>query len=139
MTQANNPLHGIKLETLLTDLVDHYGWEELGRRIDIRCFNHDPSIKSSLKFLRKTQWAREKVERLYLKMIGEPIPPHLRGETGRDAQTPGATRRGGAPDNQEQKDINQHIWGSKEWSYRVYHNTDKPKKRKINRVWTTLA
>lgn len=114
MTQANNPLHGIKLETLLTDLVDHYGWEELGRRIDIRCFNHDPSIKSSLKFLRKTQWAREKVERLYLKMIGEPIPPHLKGETGRDAQAPAATPRVDAADSQGQKDINQHIWGSKE-------------------------
>ncbi|MGS0730403.1 VF530 family protein, partial [Shewanella sp. 0m-11] len=75
MTQANNPLHGIKLEDLLTDLVDHYGWEELGSRIDIRCFNHDPSIKSSLKFLRKTQWARDKVEYLYLKMNNLPLPP----------------------------------------------------------------
>lgn len=56
MTQVNNPLHGVKLENLLNDLVDHYGWEELGQRIDIRCFNHDPSIKSSLKFLRKTPW-----------------------------------------------------------------------------------
>ncbi|MCK8044068.1 VF530 family protein [Shewanella sp. 1CM18E] len=74
MTQANNPLHGIKLEDLLTDLVDHYGWEELGSRIDIRCFNHDPSIKSSLKFLRKTQWARDKVEYLYLKMNNLPLP-----------------------------------------------------------------
>lgn len=74
MTQANNPLHGIKLETILTDLVDHYGWEELGTRIDIRCFNHDPSIKSSLKFLRKTPWAREKVEYLYLKMNKLPLP-----------------------------------------------------------------
>ncbi|WP_076408772.1 VF530 family DNA-binding protein [Shewanella sp. UCD-KL12] len=74
MTQANNPLHGIKLEDLLTDLVDHYGWEELGARIDIRCFNHDPSIKSSLRFLRKTLWAREKVEYLYLKMNKLPLP-----------------------------------------------------------------
>jgi uncharacterized protein (DUF2132 family) len=65
--QPNNPLHGITLETLLTRLVEHYGWEELGRRIDIRCFNWEPSIKSSLKFLRKNQWARDKVERLYLK------------------------------------------------------------------------
>lgn len=64
--QPNNPLHGITLEKLLTQLVDHYGWEELGRRIDIRCFNWEPSIKSSLKFLRKNQWARDKVERLYL-------------------------------------------------------------------------
>lgn len=64
--QANNPLHGITLENLLKALVVRYGWEELGRRIDIRCFNNDPSIKSSLKFLRKTPWAREKVEALYI-------------------------------------------------------------------------
>jgi uncharacterized protein (DUF2132 family) len=59
-------LHGITLESLLTRLVEHYGWDELGRRIDINCFNKDPSIKSSLKFLRKTPWAREQVEKLYL-------------------------------------------------------------------------
>ncbi len=64
--QPNNPLHGITLENLLTQLVDHYGWDELGREIDIRCFNWEPSIKSSLKFLRKNQWARDKVEALYL-------------------------------------------------------------------------
>jgi len=64
--QPNNPLHGITLETLLIRLVEHYGWDELGREIDIRCFNWEPSIKSSLKFLRKTQWARDKVEALYL-------------------------------------------------------------------------
>ena len=64
--QPNNPLHGITLEKLLTRLVDHYGWEGLGKRIDIRCFNWEPSIKSSLKFLRKNQWARDKVEALYL-------------------------------------------------------------------------
>jgi len=64
--QPNNPLHGITLETLLTRLVEHYGWDELGREIDIRCFNWEPSIKSSLKFLRRTQWARDKVEALYL-------------------------------------------------------------------------
>ena len=64
--QKNNPLHAITLEALLTQLVSHYGWEELGRRIDVRCFNFDPSIKSSLQFLRKTPWARTKVEQLYL-------------------------------------------------------------------------
>jgi uncharacterized protein (DUF2132 family) len=64
--QPNNPLHGITLENLLTQLVDYYGWEELGRRIDIRCFNWEPSIKSSLKFLRKNQWARDQVEALFL-------------------------------------------------------------------------
>lgn len=62
----NNPLHGKTLENILTSLVEYYGWTELGTRIDIRCFNNDPSIKSSLKFLRKTPWAREKVEDLYI-------------------------------------------------------------------------
>lgn len=69
MTQANNPLHGITLEKILTELVEHYGWEELGARINIRCFNDNPSIKSSLKFLRKTEWARMKVENLYIKTM----------------------------------------------------------------------
>lgn len=67
--QANNPLHGIKLVDILERLESEYGWEELGMRINIRCFNHDPSIKSSLKFLRKTPWARDKVELLYMKLI----------------------------------------------------------------------
>lgn len=69
MSQPNNPLHGIKLADIVEQLVDHYGWEELGSRIRIRCFTHDPSVKSSLTFLRKTPWARDKVETLYLKMI----------------------------------------------------------------------
>ncbi|MEE9368530.1 MAG: VF530 family protein [Pontiella sp.] len=64
--QPNNPLHGITLEKLLNQLFEHYGWDELGRQIDIRCFNWEPSIKSSLKFLRKNQWARDEVEALYL-------------------------------------------------------------------------
>ncbi len=68
-TQKNNPLHGITLKMMLEELVQMYGFEELGRRIDIRCFKYDPSIKSSLTFLRKTPWAREKVEKLYLHMI----------------------------------------------------------------------
>lgn len=63
----NNPLHGIKLEMIIDKLVEHYGWNELGYRINIRCFNSDPSVKSSLKFLRKTPWAREKVENLYIR------------------------------------------------------------------------
>jgi uncharacterized protein (DUF2132 family) len=62
----NNPLHGIKLEMIINSLVEYYGWNELGRMINIRCFNYEPSVKSSLKFLRKTPWAREKVEKLYL-------------------------------------------------------------------------
>ena len=64
--QLNNPMHGVKLITILELLVDQYGWEELAIKININCFKKDPSIKSSLKFLRKTQWARDKVEELYL-------------------------------------------------------------------------
>jgi uncharacterized protein (DUF2132 family) len=64
--QVNNPLHGVTLEKIITQLVEHYGWEELAYRIRINCFKSDPSIKSSLKFLRKTLWAREKVESLYV-------------------------------------------------------------------------
>ncbi len=64
--QINNPLHGITLEQIVVKLQDYYGWEELGQLIKIRCFDTDPSVKSSLKFLRKTPWARSKVEDLYL-------------------------------------------------------------------------
>lgn len=64
--QPNNPLHNVKLADVLTYLVEEYGWEELGELIDIRCFNFDPSINSSLKFLRRTPWARKKVEKLYI-------------------------------------------------------------------------
>ena len=66
-----NPLHGLTLEAIITALVAHYGWKELGQRIPVRCFNSDPSVSSSLKFLRKTPWAREKVEGLYLFMLRE--------------------------------------------------------------------
>ena len=68
--QPNNPLHSITLEMILTHLVEKYGWEALGERITIKCFTVDPSIKSSLKFLRRTPWARKKVEDLYLKSFG---------------------------------------------------------------------
>ena len=64
--QARNPLHGKTLEAIVTELVAHFGWADLGERVPVRCFTHDPSIASSLKFLRKTPWAREKVEGLYL-------------------------------------------------------------------------
>jgi uncharacterized protein (DUF2132 family) len=67
--QPKNPLHGVTLEMILNELVAHYGWEELGREIEIRCFTHDPSIASSLKFLRRTPWARERVESLYLYVL----------------------------------------------------------------------
>ncbi len=65
--QTNNPLHGLTLETILTQLVEYYGWEKLGQDIKIKCFNQDPSIKSSLKFLRTTPWARKQVEELYIR------------------------------------------------------------------------
>jgi len=61
-----DPLHGLTLEAIVTSLVEHYGWESLGQQINIRCFKSDPSIKSSLKFLRKTPWARKKVESLFI-------------------------------------------------------------------------
>lgn len=69
--QPRNPLHGVTLEAMVKALEAHYGWADLARRIPIRCFTHDPSVNSSLKFLRKTPWAREKVEGLYLFMLRE--------------------------------------------------------------------
>ncbi len=68
-TQKNNPLHGVKLEQIINELVAHYGWEYMGYTIKIRCFTDDPSLKSSLKFLRRTPWARTKVEAMYLNML----------------------------------------------------------------------
>lgn len=70
-TQKNNPLHGIRLDAILTQLVEHYGWNKLGLIINIKCFTDKPSMKSSLKFLRTTPWARKKVEDLYLEVIGK--------------------------------------------------------------------
>ncbi|WP_017731656.1 VF530 family protein [Nafulsella turpanensis] len=67
--QPNNPLHGKTLEMILNHLVAHFGWKQLGLIININSFNHEPSIKSSLKFLRKTPWARKKVEDLYLEVV----------------------------------------------------------------------
>ncbi len=69
--QPHNPLHGVTLEAMVRALQAHYGWENLAQRIPIRCFTHEPSVNSSLKFLRKTPWAREKVEGLYLFMLRE--------------------------------------------------------------------
>ncbi len=68
-SQPNNPLHGVKLVDILELLQEHYGWEEMAQRININCFKKDPSIKSSLKFLRRTPWARDKVEKLYLQLM----------------------------------------------------------------------
>lgn len=69
--QPRNPLHGVTLEAMVRALEAHFGWEELARQIPLRCFSHDPSVSSSLKFLRKTPWARDKVESLYLFMLRE--------------------------------------------------------------------
>lgn len=69
LKQPKNPLHGVTLEVIVTALVAHFGWVELAQRIPVNCFSHDPSIKSSLKFLRKTPWARDKVEQLYKVML----------------------------------------------------------------------
>jgi uncharacterized protein (DUF2132 family) len=71
LPQPNNPLHGITLEMILNQLVEKYGWTELGKRVNIKCFTDNPSIKSSLKFLRKTTWARKKVEDIYLQAIAK--------------------------------------------------------------------
>ncbi len=69
--QPKNPLHGLTLESIVTTLVEHYGWPALAEQVKIRCFTHEPSVGSSLKFLRKTPWAREKVESLYLFVLRE--------------------------------------------------------------------
>ncbi|MDF0533600.1 DUF2132 domain-containing protein [Shewanella yunxiaonensis] len=94
-----DPLHGITLENLLKALVSQYGFDGLAAQINIRCFSHDPSIKSSLKFLRKTPWARAKVERLYLTMQGLPIPEHLKHPEASADKTPTT------------KQVNRDIWG----------------------------
>jgi uncharacterized protein (DUF2132 family) len=72
--QPENPLHGVTLENVVTRLMDYYGWDGLAQRVDINCFKSDPSIKSSLKFLRKTEWARHKVESLYISTFEKKSP-----------------------------------------------------------------
>jgi uncharacterized protein (DUF2132 family) len=74
--QSKNPMHGVTLETIVVKLVENYGWDELANRIKINCFKNDPSVKSSLKFLRKTPWAREQVEQLYLSTFA--VQPEVR-------------------------------------------------------------
>lgn len=74
-THSKDPLHGVTLEVMLNRLVEHYGWEEMGIRINIRCFNYEPSVKSSLFFLRRAPWARKKVEKMYLAMLPDKIEP----------------------------------------------------------------
>lgn len=95
MTQKNNPLHGITLEKMILSLVEKFGWEQLGNKVSIRCFTHDPSVKSSLKFLRKQQWAREKVEQLYLEIFCASNLP---------------TKNSSGKLNPANKQINSNIW-----------------------------
>lgn len=109
MTQANNPLHGIKLETIVNDLVDKYGWEELGSRISIRCFNDNPSVKSSLKFLRKTEWARDKVEYLWLKTNKLPLPAPKPYVERKDI--PAAKETDSVHSDKSTEGVNASIWG----------------------------
>lgn len=87
-TQINNPLHGITLQNLLTELVDNYGWEYLAEQVEVRCFMFDPSIKSSLKFLRKTQWARDKVEAIYLSMVEGNVGTPVRHQDSKKVNNP---------------------------------------------------
>ncbi|NKF52426.1 DUF2132 domain-containing protein [Shewanella sp. WXL01] len=118
MTQKNNPLHGVKLEQVVTDLVAHYGWEQMAEQININCFKSDPSVKSSLKFLRKTQWARDKVEMLWLKMNNHQLPDHY-FVSKTDTEKPSShTQKASAPaaktDKTESSDsVNAHIWGNR--------------------------
>jgi uncharacterized protein (DUF2132 family) len=86
LSQPRNPLHGLTLETILTTLVAHYGWPGLAERIALRCFSNDPSIASSLKVLRKTPWAREKVEGLYLFMLRDIRRTEVRSDAGDPGQ-----------------------------------------------------
>ena len=86
--QPKNPLHGITLERIVTELASHHGWAELGERIDIRCFNHEPSIASSLKFLRRTPWAREQVEALYLDTLRAAARPGAATDPDTPRSTP---------------------------------------------------
>ena len=86
--QPRNPLHGVTLEAIVRALEAHHGWEELARQIPIRCFSHDPSVNSSLKFLRKTPWAREKVEGLYLFVLREQARKEPAVRQDYDAQAP---------------------------------------------------
>ena len=92
-TQPNNPLHGITLENLLQALVERYGWDGLGRRVAIRCFTHEPSIASSLKFLRRTPWARAQVEALYVDMLGGGAAGPRSAQRGRGGRASGAFSR----------------------------------------------
>ncbi|MBV7315170.1 VF530 family DNA-binding protein [Shewanella sp. NIFS-20-20] len=109
MNQANNPLHGLTLEAILTDLQRQLGWEGLYQKIRVNCFSDNPSIKSSLKFLRKTQWARDKLEILYLTTHQLELPAHLLAVHTQTA--PQKSQHKTSPTSAA--GINSHIWGKK--------------------------
>ncbi len=100
-----NPLHGITLQVIVTQLVEHYGWEMLGRMIPINCFNWQPSIKSSLVFLRRTPWAREKVEALYIDSLPDmqpQAPEQVEGDSPPESQGAAAPQDAQAPQGAEE-------------------------------------
>ena len=113
--QPRNPLHGVKLEQIVTDLVDTFGWDVLAEQVNLNCFRANPSVKSSLKFLRKTQWARDKVESLYVYAIvrGKPLKPQH--EYQAQAHTRPSASASATPTTQALKKpksaaTNSHIW-----------------------------
>ena len=109
--QPRNPLHGVKLEQIVTDLVDTFGWDVLAEQINLNCFRANPSVRSSLKFLRKTQWARDKVESLYVYAIvrGKPLKPQheYQAQTRPSASTTPTTQALKKPKSAA---TNSHIW-----------------------------
>lgn len=112
MSQQNNPLHGVKLETIVNDLVDKYGWEALAERININCFKDNPSVKSSLKFLRRTQWARDKVEYLWLKSNKLPLPkPKYPKDSAPIASNTASSSNETSGTQVDDPQVNADIWG----------------------------
>ena len=109
--QPRNPLHGVKLEQIVTDLVDTFGWEVLAEQVNLNCFRANPSVKSSLKFLRKTQWARDKVESLYVYAIvrGKPLKPQHQYQA-QTQRSPHTTFKSQALKNPKSGATNSHIW-----------------------------
>ena len=109
--QPHNPLHGVKLEQIVTDLVDTFGWDVLAEQVNLNCFRANPSVRSSLKFLRKTQWARDKVESLYVYAIvrGNPLKPQheYQAQTRPSASTTPTTQALKKPKSAA---TNSHIW-----------------------------
>lgn len=111
--QPRNPLHGVKLEQIVTDLVDTFGWDVLAEQVNLNCFRANPSVKSSLKFLRKTQWARDKVESLYVYAIvrGKPLKPqHEYQAQAHTRPSDSATPKTQALKKPKSAATNSHIW-----------------------------